>query len=95
MRDYYKILGVSKSADKAAILQAYLRKTDGVADANSLRLLNEAYHVLTTPAERAQHDYDLLPLWEKWIRNPITWVVFSILWLTWCAWWADLVYRNR
>ncbi|MDD5382144.1 MAG: DnaJ domain-containing protein, partial [Candidatus Margulisbacteria bacterium] len=64
-RDYYEILGVSKTAGQDEIKRAYrnlarkyhpdVNKEAGSAD--KFKELNEAYQVLSDPNKRSQYDY--------------------------------------
>jgi DnaJ-class molecular chaperone len=65
-KDYYAILGVSRSADEAAIHSAfralarrYHPDVGRGASANKFREALEAYEALSDPARRQQHDLDL------------------------------------
>ncbi len=69
MTDYYKILGVRRSASRAEIKSAYrklarLRHPDvnpgSEEAAGEFRLLSKAYHTLIDPQERAHYDQQLL-----------------------------------
>lgn len=73
-QDYYKILGVSKNADKKEIKSAYrklarkyhpdVNQDDPQAEAR-LKKINEAYEVLSDPEKRATYD-QLGPNWQQW-----------------------------
>src|SRR4029450_10273186 len=71
-RDYYKILGVERSADDKAIKTAYRKLArkyhpDVAKDKSSLSLsqeVNEAYEVLSDPEKRRRYD-TLGPDWER------------------------------
>ena len=62
MKDYYKILGVSKSATISEIKQAYRKlahkyhpdKNQG--DDQKFKEINEAYQILSDPQKKAQYD---------------------------------------
>jgi DnaJ-class molecular chaperone len=65
-KDYYAILGVSRSADESAIHSAfrtlarrYHPDVGRGASANKFREAVEAYETLSDPARRHQHDLDL------------------------------------
>jgi molecular chaperone DnaJ len=65
-RDYYLILGVPRSEPPAGIHAAYrdLAKQHhpdiaGPSGAGRFREITEAYKILSDPAQRRQHDYDL------------------------------------
>ncbi len=61
-RDYYDVLGVSKSADAAALKNAYRKRAKEVHPdceggcEDKFKELNEAYAVLGEPERRAQYD---------------------------------------
>lgn len=66
-QDYYEILGVSRDADTARIKASYRelalryhpdRNIDNPAAADKMKLVNEAYAVLSDP--RKKQDYDML-----------------------------------
>ena len=68
MVDYYKVLGVNRSASQSAIKSAYrklarLKHPDvnggSEAAAQEFALLSKAYHVLSDPQERAYFDQQL------------------------------------
>ncbi|HEY6121773.1 MAG TPA: DnaJ domain-containing protein [Pyrinomonadaceae bacterium] len=69
MTDYYKILGIRRTASRAEIKSAYrqlarLRHPDvnkgSDAAAREFALLSKAYHILSDPQERAYYDQQLL-----------------------------------
>jgi DnaJ-class molecular chaperone len=72
-RDYYKILGVDRSADDKAIKQAYRRlarkhhpdvsKAKGSAE--RFKEINEAYEVLSDPDKRQRYE-SLGPDWQRY-----------------------------
>ena len=74
-KDYYKILGVDRSADDKAIKQAYRRlarkhhpdvsKAKGSAD--RFKEINEAYEVLSDPEKRQRYD-SLGPDWQRYAQ---------------------------
>ncbi len=74
-KDYYKILGVDRSADDKTIKQAYRRlarkyhpdvaKTKGTAE--RFKEINEAYEVLSDPAKRQRYD-SLGPDWQRYAQ---------------------------
>jgi curved DNA-binding protein len=75
-KDYYKILGVDRSADDKAIKQAYRRlarkyhpdvaKTKGTAD--RFKEINEANEVLSDPEKRRRYD-SLGPDWQRYAET--------------------------
>jgi len=82
-KDYYKILGVERTADKKAISQAFrtlarqhhpdVNRGDKAAEAK-FKEINEAYQVLNDPERRAKYD-QILDLrqrgggWEELLRR--------------------------
>ena len=72
-KDYYKILGVNRSADEKAIKQAYRRlarkyhpdvsKAKGTAE--RFKEVSEAYEVLSDPDKRRRYD-NLGPDWQRY-----------------------------
>ena len=76
-KDYYKILGVSKSADKDAISKAFkklarkyhpdLNPNDATAE-GKFKEANEAYEVLKDPEKRKMYD-QLGPNWEQYQQS--------------------------
>jgi DnaJ-class molecular chaperone len=72
-KDYYKILGVDRTADAKAIKQAYRRlarkhhpdqNAGNKAAAERFREINEAYEVLSDPEKRRRYDA-LGPDWQR------------------------------
>lgn len=62
-KDYYKILGVDETADAKTIKAAYRRlarkhhpDAAGKGNEEQFKAINEAYHVLSDPAKRAEYD---------------------------------------
>ena len=74
-KDYYKVLGVDKSADAKAIKQAYRRlarkyhpdinKTKGASE--RFKEINEANEVLSDPEKRSRYD-TLGPDWQRYAQ---------------------------
>src|SRR5215475_14831149 len=73
-KDYYRILGVERTADAKAIKSAYRRLArkhhPDVAkgkDAERFREINEAYDVLSDPEKRRRYD-NLGPDWQRYAQ---------------------------
>jgi DnaJ-class molecular chaperone len=76
-KDYYKILGVERTADDTAIKQAYrklarkyhpdLNKSKGAAE--RFKEINEAHEVLSDPEKRRRYD-TLGPDWQRYAQAP-------------------------
>ncbi len=69
-RTLYDILGVAKDANAYDIGIAYKARIDALnrnphADPNEVNLVNEAYHILCMPNERAAYDAKLVTMAEK------------------------------
>ena len=69
-RTLYEILGVERDANAIDIGMAYKARLGAIkrsarVDPNELTLLNEAYHILCMPEQRAAYDARLLTLAEK------------------------------
>ncbi len=76
-KDYYKILGVEKTADAKAIKQAYRRlarkhhpdmNPGSKTAAERFKEINEAYEVLSDPEKRRRYD-SLGPDWERYAQG--------------------------
>ena len=76
-KDYYKILGVAKSADDKAIKTAYRRLarkhhpdvSKGKDSASRFQEVSEAYEVLGDPEKRKRYD-TLGPDWQRYAQQP-------------------------
>jgi DnaJ-class molecular chaperone len=77
-KDYYKILGVEKSADAKAVKQAYRRlarkhhpdmNPNNKGAAERFREINEAHEVLSDPEKRRRYD-TLGPDWQRYAEAP-------------------------
>ena len=76
-KDYYRILGVERSADDKAIKSAYrklARKhhpdvSKGAGAAEKFKEINEAYEVLSDPEKRQRYD-SLGPDWQRYAQGP-------------------------
>jgi DnaJ-class molecular chaperone len=76
-KDYYRILGVDKTADAKAIKSAYrklARKhhpdvSKGAGAADKFKEINEAYEVLSDPEKRRRYD-SLGPDWQRYAQQP-------------------------
>ena len=76
-KDYYRILGVDRSADDKAIKSAYRKlarkhhpdvsKVAGAAE--KFKEINEAYEVLSDPDKRGRYD-SLGPDWQRYAQGP-------------------------
>src|SRR2546422_1985983 len=73
-KDYYKVLGVPKSADDKAIKAAYRRLARkyhpdvNKGSAERFKEINEAHTVLSDPEKRKRYDA-LGPDWERYART--------------------------
>src|SRR3989338_10060090 len=61
MRDYYKILGITKSASEEDVKKAYRKLAhkfhpDKGGDAGRFKEISEAYQILSSRDKRAQYD---------------------------------------
>jgi hypothetical protein len=71
LRDYYAILGIDGNASEDEIRRAYRAKArqlhpDVGGTSDEMKLLNEAYEVLSDPASRKAHDRELVTrYWEQ------------------------------
>src|SRR5919199_6150702 len=74
-KDYYKILGVDRKADDAAIKSAYRKLARKYhPDVNKgkderFKEINEAYEVLSDPEKRRRYD-TLGPDWQRYAQQP-------------------------
>ena len=76
-KDYYKILGVDRSADDKTIKSAYRRLArkhhpdvaKGKDNADKFKEIAEAYEVLSDPEKRRRYD-TLGPDWERFAQGP-------------------------
>ena len=84
-KDYYEILGVSRSADEEEIRQAFRRlarkyhpdKTgNNNAAEDRFKEINEAYEVLSDPARRSRYD-DFTGAWESGLTGDEAWKNFA------------------
>ncbi|MBX7233337.1 MAG: J domain-containing protein [Caldilineales bacterium] len=97
MKDYYLILQVHPQAEPEVIQAAYHRlarkhhpDAAGGADAAAMQELNEAYAVLSDPAQRARYDHSYavpppppgrptLPLWRALLPTALTLATLVVL----------------
>ena len=76
-KDYYKILGVDRTADDKAIKAAYRKLArkhhpdvaKGKDSGDRFREINEAYEVLSDPEKRRRYD-TLGPDWQRYEQAP-------------------------
>src|SRR5919206_4885573 len=76
-KDYYKILGVDRTADDKAIKSAYRKLArkyhpdvaKGKDKGDRFREINEAYEVLSDPEKRRRYD-TLGPDWQRYAQQP-------------------------
>src|SRR5918996_4678959 len=76
-RDYYKILGVDRSADDKTIKSAYRRLArkyhpdvaKGKGTVDRFKEIAEAYEVLSDPEKRRRYD-TLGPDWQRYAQAP-------------------------
>src|SRR5436853_7858703 len=76
-KDYYKILGVDRSADDKAIKSAYRKLArkfhpdvaKGKDTGDRFKEINEAYEVLSDPEKRQRYD-TLGSDWQRYARGP-------------------------
>ena len=76
-KDYYRILGVDRSADDKAIKSAYRKLArkhhpdvaKGAGTAEKFKEINEAYEVLSDPDKRRRYD-SLGPDWQRYAQGP-------------------------
>jgi curved DNA-binding protein CbpA len=73
--DYYTVLDVPRNATQKEIRKAYKRLTkviDPEINEDMFRLVNEAYQVLSDPAERAEYDtrYDAIAQAQEELTEP-------------------------
>ena len=76
-KDYYRILGVERSADEKTIKSAYRKLArkyhpdvaKGKDDGQRFREITEAYEVLSDPEKRRRYD-TLGPDWQRHVQQP-------------------------
>lgn len=94
--NYYKILGVSRSAKATEIKQAYIRAALGnhpdlypndEKKQEDMKKINEAYSVLGNPERRAEYDRDARSF-EDFMSNPYD-KSYACMFLTWAECWFN------
>lgn len=76
-KDYYRVLGIDRTADDKAVKSAYRRLarkhhpdvSKGAGAAEKFKEINEAYEVLSDPEKRRRYD-SLGPDWQRYTQGP-------------------------